>query len=68
MSSEKTIEDLQTRIAFQEDTLTELSDIVARQDRQIQALQKKLSLIINKVSDLSVNNSEGELDAPPPHY
>lgn len=68
MSLEETIEDLQTRISFQEDTISKLSDIVARHDKQLQEVQNRLSLTINKVSDLSASNNEGGEDAPPPHY
>ncbi len=65
------IEDLQSRLAFQEDTLNELSEIVARQDRQIDALTEALTRLVKKLDDMAYEAEQGG-GAPatevPPHY
>ncbi|WP_020209364.1 SlyX family protein [Gilvimarinus chinensis] len=65
------IEDLQSRLAFQEDTLNELSEIVARQDRQIDALTEALTRLVKKLDDMAYEAEQGST-APatevPPHY
>jgi SlyX protein len=44
--------DLQTRFAFQEDNLQELNDIITRQQRQIDILERELELHREKLTDL----------------
>jgi len=64
--------DLQSRFAFQEDLLRELNDIVARQQRQIDMLERQLLLHRDKITHLLDNlpdrNSEAAEDERPPHY
>ncbi|MDO6746069.1 SlyX family protein [Gilvimarinus sp. 1_MG-2023] len=64
------IEDIQSRMAFQEDTLSELNDVVARQDRQLQALMAALKSLAQKYDDLMFEReqSQGAVDEKPPHY
>ncbi|MCP8898762.1 SlyX family protein [Gilvimarinus xylanilyticus] len=69
MSSE--IEDLQSRLAFQEDTLNELNSIVARQDRQLTELTDAYARLAQKLDDMAYEREQG-VAAPanerPPHY
>ncbi len=61
--------ELETRIAFQEDTLQELNDIIVRQQREIEQLQRMVKLINRQLTTLSP--AEGSLpqdEPPPPHY
>lgn len=65
--------DLQTRFAFQEDNLQALNDIVARQQMQIDALERELQLHRDKLVDLIHAMSErvpvaAPVDERPPHY
>lgn len=65
--------ELQTQFAFQEDLLRELNDVVVRQQTQIDALERELSLHRNKLSHVLENLSAKELsdsleDERPPHY
>lgn len=64
--------DLQSQVAFQEDMLQELNIVVARQQTQIDDLQRECELLAEKLTDLaargpddSVNGAEEER---PPHY
>lgn len=65
--------DLQTRFAFQEDSLQTLNDIVTRQQMQIDALERELMLHREKLSELiqAVADRSPALspaDEKPPHY
>jgi len=66
------IEDLQARLAFQEDTLNSLNLQVVEQAREISDLQKQLSVLYKKVDDLSyqVERTQGVTaeNERPPHY
>lgn len=64
--------DLQSRFAFQEDLLRELNDIVARQQMQIDLLERQLLLHRDKLTHLIDNlpdrNQATPDDERPPHY
>lgn len=68
------IEDLQARLSFQEETLQQLNQVVARQTRQIDRLEQQLQLLAVKYRDLrdAVEDGPGEPGSPaderPPHY
>jgi len=72
--SQKAIEDLQSRLSFQEDTLAELNHTLSRQTGQIERLEQQLKALAGKYRDLrdAVNQGEegGEspVDERPPHY
>lgn len=72
MSAEDTgmIEDLQARIAFQEDALRSLNEVIIKQNLEIQNLQKQLQLLYKRVDDLKYELEQGNAapDSPPPHY
>ncbi|WP_049721895.1 SlyX family protein [Gilvimarinus polysaccharolyticus] len=69
VSQDELIE-LQSRLSFQEDTINELSNIVARQDRQLQALTKQLSSLARKFDEATFDRDQGgsTADERPPHY
>jgi SlyX protein len=58
--------DLQSQVAFQEDTLQSLNEVVTRQQRQIENLHEVLK---SQKSQLEAMASEGdEVEERPPHY
>lgn len=65
------IEELETRLAFQEDTLNALDKVIAEQDRLLSRQQMQLQLLAEKFKTM-----ESRLDDPqapmaderPPHY
>lgn len=67
--NDETLEQIQTKIAFLERAVTELSDVVFRQHKEIQAMEAKLKAISDRLSgaqsDESPRPSEEER---PPHY
>ncbi|MEX2335180.1 MAG: SlyX family protein [Pseudohongiella sp.] len=73
MSTDTTLVDLQTRFAFQEDSLQALNEIVTRQQQQIETLTRELGLHREKLAELLEAQSEsmvqsGVAEDRPPHY
>ena len=61
--------DLQTRSAYQEATIQELSDVIYRQQQQIDTLEKQIELlrhVLEKQHDGEGDNLNTE--ERPPHY
>lgn len=65
--TEESIVDLQIRLAYQEDTLNELSDVVVRQQQHIEQLTARLDHLTSRLSALPVGEPP-EPEPPPPHY
>ena len=61
------IDDLQQRLAYQEDMLQSLNDRVAHQDKVIMQLQQQLQAHHKRVDDL-VFSLESKGIEKPPHY
>ena len=64
------VEELESRVAFQEDTLGQLSDVIAEQDAQIRVLVRRMQELGDKYRDLSFDLQGGDkaADQKPPHY
>ena len=63
------IEELQMKVAFQENTIEELNQALIAQQKQIDQLMFKMRHVTNKLKELSVSNLASQQDeTPPPHY
>lgn len=63
--------DIQTRLAYQEDMLNQLNQVISKQDRTIIQLQAQVEELAKKMHQYDFpeqNESNTEVDAPPPHY
>lgn len=63
------MDDLETRVAYQERTIEELNGVVTEQWKQIEALTRRLSRMEDRLTEAEA--SVGALapnDGPPPHY
>ncbi|AGN80184.1 MULTISPECIES: SlyX family protein [Pseudomonas] len=68
MSLELRIVELETRQAFQDDTIQALNDVMVEQARVIERLQLQVAELIKRHEEMvGQYGSEGE-EAPPPHY
>lgn len=68
MELERRIADLETRLAFQDDTIQALNDVLVAQQAAVERLQAQLKLLARRQEDLQNGGGiEGE-EAPPPHY
>lgn len=69
---EEQLIDVQTRVAYQEDTLAQLNDVITRQDAEIVQLKQQVRLLAQRLDELARNPSEAnEADIAnerPPHY
>ncbi|MBO1518367.1 SlyX family protein [Oceanisphaera pacifica] len=63
------LEQLETRLAFQDDTIEQLNQEITTQGYETARLKEQLNLMVNKLKDLQHNQADnsGE-DPPPPHY
>ena len=68
---EARMDELESRLAFQDDTIEVLNQTVARQDRELVRMELRLKALAGKLSDLA-ESSAIPADAPghevPPHY
>ncbi len=61
--------DLETRFAFQEQAIAELSDVVARQQQEIATLGLQLEQLRQRLAALPLSDiARPEEETPPPHY
>lgn len=68
-STEEQLIDLQTRIAFQDDSIQALSDALAHQQIEIERLTQMVKIINGQVKQMAPESGEGLADEPPPpHY
>jgi SlyX protein len=66
---ETDIEQLQMKVAFQEDTIEALNNALIAQQRQLDSLEFKLKQVIGKVDAIDPSAGEKEqAEPPPPHY
>ena len=63
------IDELEAKIAFQDDVIEQLNTEIAIHQENISQLKDQLHLIIDKVKSLNVSQiARQEDEAPPPHY
>jgi SlyX protein len=64
--------DVQTRVAYQEDTLAQLNDVITKQDAEIMQLKQQVRLLAQRFDELARNPLQGEdadlANERPPHY
>lgn len=63
------VDELETRLAFQDDTIQALNDALAAQQFELDRLRRSLELVAKRQADLAaqISGDAGE-EAPPPHY
>lgn len=59
--------ELQTQLAFQEDTLQALNDVITRQQADIEALQRRCEKLEQQYEQ-ALNSLEQVSNERPPHY
>ncbi len=63
------IDELETRLAQQDQTLLELGDEIYRQQRQISRLETELRQLVDRMTTASAPDpASGPADEVPPHY
>ena len=68
-STQLDIEQLQMKVAFQEDTIETLNKALADQQLQIDRLTFQMQHVVEKLKEVQVSGiATEEQEAPPPHY
>lgn len=64
------VENLQSAVSHLQKTVDELSDVVARQDRQIDRLERRLGILMEREAERELNDggSVPLADQKPPHW
>ncbi|PTU72765.1 SlyX family protein [Pseudomonas mangrovi] len=69
MSLEQRIDDLESRLAFQDDTLQTLNEVVFAQQQAIERLEMQLQALAKRQAEvLGQLGGADQEEAPPPHY
>lgn len=68
MDIDERISDLQSRLAFQDDTIQALNDALVAQQRLLERLQLQVAALIKRQDEVSSQFGMAEDEAPPPHY
>jgi uncharacterized coiled-coil protein SlyX len=64
---DESLEQIQSKIAYLERAMAELSDVVFRQHREIQALEAQLKVLRERIESPSTEMRPAEQERPP-HY
>lgn len=68
MSLEERVMELESRMAFQDDTIQALNDVLVKQRRELDHLQLQMAAMLKRQEDMGSQFETFEEDAPPPHY
>ncbi|WP_449439117.1 SlyX family protein [Pseudomonas migulae] len=68
MSLEERVTDLESQLAFQDDTIQALSDVLATQQRAVERLQLQMVALLKRQEEMAGQFETFEEEAPPPHY
>ncbi|QQQ52010.1 SlyX family protein [Pseudomonas syringae] len=68
MSLEERVMELESRMAFQDDTIQALNDVLVKQRRELDHLQLQMAAMLKRQEEMSSQFETFEEDAPPPHY
>ena len=67
--SEDRLIDLETRLAFQEDAIATLDEVVTRQQRQLDVMLQQIDLLKERLErGEGASESAADIDERPPHY
>lgn len=68
MELEQRIVDVEARLAFQDDTIQTLNDVLVAQQRTVDRLQAQLEVLARRQNDMQSRLGVEDDEAPPPHY
>ena len=66
---ENKIVDLQSKLAFQDETINELNEVITDQQNQLDQLREEIRLLGLRIASVAESSSVSEeKEPPPPHY
>lgn len=61
--------ELETRLSFQEDAIQQLNEVITRQDRLIQKLERDIASLQAQLKNIAPSLiADASEETPPPHY
>ena len=67
MSLEERVMDLESRLAFQDDTIQALNDVLVSQQNAVDRLQLQIAALLKRQEEMGGQFESFEDEAPPPH-
>ena len=68
MTLEARVMDLESRLAFQDDTIQALNDVLVMQQNAVDRLQMQMAALLKRQGEMGGQFESFEEEAPPPHY
>lgn len=68
MDLQQRVIELESRQAFQDDTIAALNDVLVAQQREIERLQLQVQALAQRQAEMAGQFGIAEDEAPPPHY
>ena len=68
MTLEARVMDLESRLAFQDDTIQALNDVLVAQQNAVDRLQMQMAALLKRQEEMGGQFESFEGEAPPPHY
>ena len=68
MTLEARVMDLESRLAFQDDTIQALNDVLVMQQNAVDRLQMQMAALLKRQEEMGGQFETSEEEAPPPHY
>ena len=63
------IDELQSKLAFQEHTIELLNQALTKQQSQVSLMERKIDMLTDKIKTLNTSNiAHASEETPPPHY
>jgi len=66
--SQQRLDELESRLAFQDDTITSLNQALVSQQQRISHLEKSLALVLERFREKELDFDLPDEEPPPPHY
>lgn len=66
MDLQERVTDLESRLAFQDDTIETLNDILVTQQRAVERLQLQMTALLKRQEEMGGQFESSEEEAPPP--
>ncbi|KPY13849.1 hypothetical protein ALO54_200189 [Pseudomonas syringae pv. philadelphi] len=60
--------ELESRMAFQDDTIHALNAVLIKKQRELEHLQQQMAAMLKRQEEMGSQFDTFEEDAPPPHY
>ncbi|MFK7702730.1 SlyX family protein [Pseudomonas caspiana] len=68
MSLEARVTELESRLAFQDDTIQALNDVLVAQQRSLDRLRQQFAAMLKRQEEMGSQFEVFGEDTPPPHY